>query len=169
MSFDWRHDTGPINLLPADDEFWTEQPRTPDGRWAPMEKPLEYAGLVREPTVRIAQWEQVPLDALSITYVEGHANHVSIQRDKLIDGSTRLTYSDGTRSLILPDKTVLRAGDPGFKERVNLSTERAPLPSQRKAVTPAAIRKWAQANGYLVGDKGKLPQMVIDAYHKANG
>lgn len=45
---DGDYPTGPINLLPLDDEFWTEQPRTPDGRWAPKEKPLRYLNLVDE-------------------------------------------------------------------------------------------------------------------------
>lgn len=37
-------------------------------------------------------------------------------------------------------------------------------PAQRKA-----IRTWAQANGFKVGDRGRIPQEAIDAYQAAAG
>lgn len=32
----------------------------------------------------------------------------------------------------------------------------------------AAVREWAAANGYEVGDRGRIPQKVIDAYTAAH-
>lgn len=32
----------------------------------------------------------------------------------------------------------------------------------------AAIRSWAQANGYSVGDRGRIPANVVEDYEKAN-
>jgi len=31
-----------------------------------------------------------------------------------------------------------------------------------------AIREWARANGYKVSDRGRIPAVVIEAYHAAN-
>jgi len=33
----------------------------------------------------------------------------------------------------------------------------------------AAIRSWAQQNGHKVGDRGRLPRSVVDAYDQAAG
>lgn len=38
--------------------------------------------------------------------------------------------------------------------------------AQRKAEIPAT-RRWAQDNGYMVSDRGRIPQRVQDAYHAA--
>jgi hypothetical protein len=32
----------------------------------------------------------------------------------------------------------------------------------------AAIREWARTNGYRIGDKGRIPTHIIEAYHAAN-
>ena len=32
----------------------------------------------------------------------------------------------------------------------------------------AAIRDWARANGHRIGDKGRIPTEVLDAYHAAH-
>lgn len=32
----------------------------------------------------------------------------------------------------------------------------------------AAIRAWARANGFAIGDKGRIPTMVIDAYNASH-
>jgi len=34
----------------------------------------------------------------------------------------------------------------------------------RKAVDTAAVREWARANGYAVGERGRIPASVVDAY-----
>jgi hypothetical protein len=34
----------------------------------------------------------------------------------------------------------------------------------RKALDTTAIREWARANGYTVGDRGRMPASIIDAY-----
>jgi hypothetical protein len=33
----------------------------------------------------------------------------------------------------------------------------------------AAIRSWAQGNGYTVGDRGRIKAEIVDAYEAANG
>jgi hypothetical protein len=32
----------------------------------------------------------------------------------------------------------------------------------------AAIREWARTNGHRIGDKGRIPSSVLDAYHSAH-
>ena len=32
----------------------------------------------------------------------------------------------------------------------------------------AAIRAWARSNGFHIGDKGRIPTQVVEAYHAAN-
>ncbi|MER6284448.1 histone-like nucleoid-structuring protein Lsr2 [Streptomyces sviceus] len=33
---------------------------------------------------------------------------------------------------------------------------------------PAKVRAWAQANGYDIGEKGRVPENIQEAYRKAN-
>jgi len=40
-------------------------------------------------------------------------------------------------------------------------------PSGQEDVAP--LREWAKANGYKVGDRGRISAEVRDAYHAANG
>ena len=32
----------------------------------------------------------------------------------------------------------------------------------------AAIREWARSNGHRIGDKGRIPSAVLEAYHQAH-
>ncbi len=32
----------------------------------------------------------------------------------------------------------------------------------------AAVRRWARENGYDIGEKGRIPTKVLDAYHSAH-
>ena len=32
----------------------------------------------------------------------------------------------------------------------------------------AAIRKWARSNGFEIGDKGRIPTQIVDAYNNAH-
>lgn len=32
----------------------------------------------------------------------------------------------------------------------------------------AAVRRWARANGLAVGEKGRIPTHIVEAYHSAN-
>ncbi|MFC0673874.1 histone-like nucleoid-structuring protein Lsr2 [Brachybacterium hainanense] len=44
-------------------------------------------------------------------------------------------------------------------------------PSRRGRRDPEqlrAIRRWARSHGYEVGDRGRIPQTVEDAYHRAH-
>jgi DNA polymerase-3 subunit epsilon len=41
-------------------------------------------------------------------------------------------------------------------------------PAAQVHVSPAAVRAWAQANGFAVGDRGRLPLEVTDAYRRAD-
>jgi DNA polymerase-3 subunit epsilon len=42
-----------------------------------------------------------------------------------------------------------------------------PNASAPVGVSPAAVRTWAQANGYQISQRGRLPAEVLDAYHRA--
>jgi hypothetical protein len=37
----------------------------------------------------------------------------------------------------------------------------------RRAVDTAAVREWARGNGYTVGDRGRIPAPVLEAYRAA--
>jgi hypothetical protein len=37
----------------------------------------------------------------------------------------------------------------------------------RRAVDTAAVREWARANGYTVGDRGRIPAPVLEAFRAA--
>lgn len=50
--------TGPIALVPRDDEFWEDQPRDDRGRWAPKEVPLQYERLVAPELAPVAVTRQ---------------------------------------------------------------------------------------------------------------
>jgi hypothetical protein len=57
--------------------------------------------------------------------------------------------------------------------RASRSGGRAPAASSRRAGRPArtdreqthAIREWARKNGHKVGDKGRIPGSVLEAYN----
>jgi len=42
------------------------------------------------------------------------------------------------------------------------------MPATHVTASPAAVRAWARANGYEVGDRGRLPATMIDAYRRAH-
>lgn len=44
---------------------------------------------------------------------------------------------------------------------------RTQLPSTGPKRDLTAIRKWANANGYEVADRGRIPHSILDAYDKA--
>jgi hypothetical protein len=37
----------------------------------------------------------------------------------------------------------------------------------RPVVSPAVVRQWARDSGYQVGERGRLPRELFDAYHAA--
>lgn len=37
----------------------------------------------------------------------------------------------------------------------------------RRTVDIAAVREWARANGYTVGDRGRIPAPILEAYRAA--
>ena len=47
---------------------------------------------------------------------------------------------------------------------------RSSAPSRRKTAQdhPTAIRNWAEPQGYQVGERGRLPQAVVDAYAQSS-
>jgi hypothetical protein len=45
---------------------------------------------------------------------------------------------------------------------------RTPRPQRTDREQTAAIRDWARNNGHQVGDKGRIPSQVLDAYHSAH-
>lgn len=47
-------------------------------------------------------------------------------------------------------------------------TAPAPPPTTGTDPTPGEIRTWALAAGYVVGDRGRLPREVTDAYRRAH-
>ena len=47
-------------------------------------------------------------------------------------------------------------------------TAAAPLELPLRNASPAVVRQWARDNGYTVGDRGRLPQALFDAYEAAS-
>lgn len=45
---------------------------------------------------------------------------------------------------------------------------RTQLPATSPKRDLAAIRKWANANGYEVADRGRVPHSILEAYDEAN-
>ena len=66
------------------------------------------------------------------------------------------------------------AGDPAaIRERAKVPLFEAPRrPSEARSALrkeePQAIREWAREQGYTVGDKGRIPQPVREAYEAAH-
>ncbi|HWL60787.1 MAG TPA: Lsr2 family protein [Microbacteriaceae bacterium] len=53
--------------------------------------------------------------------------------------------------------------------RVGSATGRASAAGKRRPASRSdlgAIREWAQANGYKVGDRGRIPADIVEAYSK---
>jgi DNA polymerase-3 subunit epsilon len=46
--------------------------------------------------------------------------------------------------------------------------EAGTLPAADVTVSPAAVRAWARANGFAIGDRGRVPLEVLDAYRRAH-
>lgn len=80
-----------------------------------------------------------------------------------------LTYAETSVRLYLTDKEAtalekslkkyLEAGEPAK------AVKKAP---KSDGVDKKAARAWLQANGYELGDRGRIPQSMIDDYLKAN-
>lgn len=53
-------------------------------------------------------------------------------------------------------------------ETTHAETEASPLPSAA-APSPAEVRVWARAQGYVVSDRGRIPRAVLDAFARRSG
>jgi DNA polymerase III subunit epsilon len=49
-----------------------------------------------------------------------------------------------------------------------LAGDAGTLPAAHVIASPVAMRAWARANGYEVGERGRLPAEVADAYRRAH-
>ncbi|MFT4397903.1 histone-like nucleoid-structuring protein Lsr2 [Gordonia lacunae] len=45
---------------------------------------------------------------------------------------------------------------------------KSPAESRRPAAQSRAIRHWAQANGYEIGDRGRIPVEIVEAFEAAH-
>lgn len=69
--------------------------------------------------------------------------------------------------------TYAKAARPVAKSRLKTSEIRIPnragrSPARRDREQTAAIRAWANAHGYTVGAKGRIPESVANAYETAH-
>ena len=67
---------------------------------------------------------------------------------------TLALYIDNARK---PSRTAARANGSPLRRSTRADREQT-----------AAIRAWARANGHKIGDKGRIPAAIIDAYHAAH-
>jgi DNA polymerase III subunit epsilon len=42
------------------------------------------------------------------------------------------------------------------------------LAAEAITADPALVRQWARTNGYEVGDRGRLPREILDAYNSTD-
>ncbi len=85
---------------------------------------------------------------------------------RFVDVSHRAGGRRGRRSATTKTTTPSPATRAPRARRTSGSTTAA-TPATRNNV--GAVRAWAQANGYNVGDRGRIPASVVAAYEAANG
>jgi DNA polymerase III subunit epsilon len=66
-----------------------------------------------------------------------------------------------------PTGSIPRPRTAGSTQAV--AAEAGTLPAAHVTVSPAAVRAWARGNGFAIGDRGRLPLEVLDAYRRAHG
>jgi hypothetical protein len=72
--------------------------------------------------------------------------------------------ADGLRSALAPYISAARTVSTGSRP----STSGTRRPSRSTGGDLAAIRSWAQSNGFSVGDRGRISAEVREAYDQAN-
>lgn len=100
--------------------------------------------------------------------------------------TVELSFDGATCELDLTEKNIqdlggilrpwfLAAGQGGNRtraaKRATQASQARTAPSQASGVDREAmkeIREWARANGYAVGDRGRIPFAVMDAFTKAH-
>ena len=76
---------------------------------------------------------------------------------------TRVVHPDEFEVLLRHVQPAIEARDPGKTRRPRPST---PSPTD---VDPSEVRTWARANGYEIGDRGRIRAEIIEAYLQAMG
>lgn len=52
--------------------------------------------------------------------------------------------------------------------RTSAPARRGGRPARTDREQTAAIREWARKNGHRIGDKGRIPSHILEAYHSSN-
>ncbi len=91
------------------------------------------------------------------------------------EASETVTFAlDGTRYEIdlteanaskLRDSLALYVANARRSSRAEFRPGPRPRPARNDREQTAAIRRWARQNGHRVGDKGRIPANILEAYH----
>jgi len=102
-------------------------------------------------TVLIDDFDGTPLSGATTTTFSLNGAHYEI--DLGPENAARL--AEALEPFIKAGRRVSDAGTRGARTAPRRSASRTDL---------AAIREWAQANGHQVGDRGRIPAHIIEAY-----
>lgn len=67
-------------------------------------------------------------------------------------------FFEAIRVYIEASRTTSKRKSRGKKHKLEVVTD---------TIDPAAIRAWAQQNGYEVSERGRIPRAIVDAYNQA--
>lgn len=92
----------------------------------------------------------------------------------LITTRRNLEAEDATRARREKERRDAEAEVEALKKKLRAAQEKLRKPGTRRAGVSkteernALIREWASDNGFNLGDRGRIPAMIVDAYDKAH-
>jgi hypothetical protein len=96
----------------------------------------------------------------TVTLLEGNAKYeldlCQQHLDELTASARRIRQQRRTRTA-----SAAKRG-PAKKRSARTTTGRSSR--SRRAIDISAVREWARSNGYTVGDRGRIPASIVDAY-----
>ena len=117
-------------------------------------------------------------DAVERGRLQRRARAAGLVVAEVVNGMTDALVVDGAGARTAKAATAARLGvrELSPQDLAGVLEHLGPVASGGGPVVPAAagqwaaaVRAWARANGYPVGDRGRLPAAVLEAYHAAQG
>ena len=89
-----------------------------------------------------------------------------------LDGSAYEIDLSSANAATLRDALATYVGNARRAGRGSSTRSSAPSGTPKRARTDReqmhAVREWARKNGHKVGEKGRIPARILDAYHSSN-
>jgi len=79
----------------------------------------------------------------------------------VVGGGSESGASKKTTGAVKGVKKALTGGDDNERRPAKKSTQRT---RGRKSLDAAAVRAWALSEGYEIGDRGRIPASIVDAF-----